>query len=256
MRKFVDFFKYLISERRWGLLALTILFMIASVSFSIWLTVWIIESIISFLASKFDLIITLFAVALVVIYLFEGKKQEHSTAQEAQQQAEQEHQRALLAAESEALRLRAENNYNIIRQCMFQVLQEKAEVLGLVKPITLSDLDSPCHIIHREGFCLCQFVAMKKEQELDLILVKELLQLRLQQKLLAFEFPAFKVATHIYNGYSYPILYIDEIYNAGGYIQLNLAIVNDRFCEYLLAKNMAKNDFNNHSQKPPFDNDF
>ncbi|WP_085833819.1 hypothetical protein [Clostridium merdae] len=212
----------------------------------IFLLVWLLEMLFNFLALKFDLIITIISISGVVIYMWNTKREEKK-AKQIQIQRQQEIQSA------EIERAVAENNYAIIRQCLFSVLSEQAERINLVKPSTLSEMNSPSRIIAQNGFMLCQFVAMKQTDEVDLKLVKECLQMRISQKLNAGEFHELSGRNHVYNGRAYPLLYIDDVVNTGGYIQLNVALSNDAFCQYLENKAYVRQQ--NHVNTSPFPRD-
>lgn len=249
MKKIYDELRYYWQSRQRGLFALSLLLIITIVGSLIAISVWLLEKIGTFITLKFDTIMTVVTVAIVVIYMWNSKREERQAKilEMREQQAEQT---------AEVERVVAENSYAIIRKCLFTVLSELASVIGLVKPTTLSEMDSPSRIIPRKGFMLCQLVAMKMSSEVDLKLIKESLQMRIGQKLLAGEFEDLRERSHVYNGRAYSVLYIDEITDTGGYIQINLTLVNDAYCQYLENKAYAKQQNMMQSPTLPRDTDF
>lgn len=233
MKKIITHSKNYLAKWGWGLTTLTALASLLVCGTLLWLGIWLLETFFGFLALKFDLIITVCGVVVVVIYMWNTRHDEKNRQikiAETKAQAQ--------AAEIE--RSIAENNYTIIRQCLFTVLTEKADVIGLVNPSTLSDMNSPSRILPHNDFMLCQFVAMKKGSEVDLKLIKDCIQMRITQKLNAGEFEQLSVRTHVYNGRIYPALYLHEAVDTGGYIQLNMVLVNDAFCKHLETRAYAQ----------------
>ncbi|AMJ40503.1 hypothetical protein [Anaerotignum propionicum] len=217
----------------WGYFILLLFITLSTAIFFIGILCWALEAIFNFLVFKFDFLITVGACVGVVVYLWNSSKEEKRIKLQAieEQHAEQS---------AEMDKAVAENNYSIIRQCLFTVLSEQADNIGLVKPSTFSEMNSPSRIISCNGFYLCQFVVMKKGTAIDLKLIKECLQMRIVQKLNAGEFPELSVRSHIYNGRAYPILYIHTLEDTGGYIQINTALVNNKYCQSLEASRYAQ----------------
>ncbi len=191
------------------------------------------KGILKFLQSNFETILMVVGGYAFLFYAFYEWRKERREKKEAiiQQQTEQ-------AAEID--RTMAESNYALVRQCLFILLGETANNLHLVKPSTLSELNSPSRIISQSGFTLFQFVVMGDGHPVDTKLVKERLQMRLSQKLTANEFSGITQSNFIYNGRAYPILYIEEVNDTGSFIQVNIAWACEAYCKYLENRALAR----------------
>lgn len=154
-----------------------------------------------------------------------SKRKEEKSAEAKQVKAE----------ECEMERSLAESNYTIVRQCLFSVISENADALRLAKPTTFSEMDSPSRIIRKGNVIMYQFLALKKS-EVDTIAVKNIIQTRISQKLSAQEFSGIIQSTFIYNGRAYSLLYVDDVQDVGAYIQIDMAWVNDNYCNHLQNK--------------------
>lgn len=247
-----SFYQYLCDlwkNQQRGRFALSLLGAISIAVCLLILLIWVVENLLAFIVLKFDLIFITLSFIGLVLYIWSTKRKE-----KVKKELEIQDQKSAQAIEIE--RAVAENNYTIIRQCLFSVLIERAEMVGLVVPRSLSELNSPTRIIPRNGFMLCQYVAMKKGCDIDLKLVKECLQMRIIQKLNAGEFEELSIRNHVYKGQAYPILYIDDITDAGGYIQINATLANDAFCQHIENKSHAQMHNTVHKPPSPKDDDF
>src|SRR4051794_24956740 len=122
MKKIYDELRYYWQSRQRGLFALSLLLIIAIVGILIAISVWLLEKIGAFIALKFDTIMTVITVAIVVIYIWNSKREERRA-----KIIEMREQQAAKAAEVE--RSVAENSYAVIRKCLFIVLSELAGVI-------------------------------------------------------------------------------------------------------------------------------
>ncbi len=246
--KFIDTILQLCEKRKWGQLALTLILSGICLSVMVLLSVWVIEGITSFISKNFDAIMAALFICFLLIYGIWSKLDERKTAQ-----VHLAEQRTMAAAELE--RAIAENTYIIVRQCIFSVLLEKANAIGLIKPVSLSDLDSPARLIDRNGFVLCQYIAMKQSEFVETALIAEYLQNRVTQRLNNGEFSEIPSRSFVYEGRAYPAVYIDSVADAGAYIQINAVLVNDAYCRHLQNRQFAKT--NNLGILPaPRDSDF
>lgn len=255
MQNYIDFIFSLWEERRWGCLALTILLTIGCLFITTVLSVHIFTAFSNFMDRNIDTIMSAFSICFVVGALIWYKREEWR-----EKHSEQEKLEAAAAAEAQAQEMEiakriAQNNYFIIRQCLFNVLYEKANAIGLEKPTSLSELDSPAKLIPRNGYVLCQYIGMKQADIVDTALISEYLQTKITQRLNAGEFPEVPTRSYIYEGQAHPSIFIDSITDAGAYIQINTVLVNEAYCQYLQNRQFARLE-SQSMKNPPKDRDF
>lgn len=202
----------------------------------------IIEQLFSFIAKRLEILAITIIPSIMIYFGLRGRKQ-------VQLQEQQNAIAQALAEQQSAERALCENNYSIVRQILFNILIDSSEILNLVKPTRLSELDSPSRTVLKGNVYMCQFVVVKKGEAIQ-EKVKEMLQLRINQKLNAQEFAGIVQTTYIYNGIAYPILYVDQVSNSGAYVQIDIAWVSENYCNLLSTRAHAK--FQN--MQPPNNN--
>lgn len=193
------------------------------------------------------IMLSAFALAVIFYYLKERTEERQKAQVEMARQAQES-----TAFAEQAL---AENGYEIVRECLYKVLSDISDTIGLVRPDHLSQLDSPARYVKKGNVLFYQLVANKKEVVIDPNAVKQVLQMRISQRLNAQEFSGITQATYIYKGKPYPILYVDEVVDVGNYIQIDITWVGDTYCEYLRSKTILARE---GTQPPtnPRDSDF
>lgn len=181
-----------------------------------------------FLTERFEAVLIIVG-AYILIYLWwkEKQKKQHQEIQNSLIQ--------MTASQQSAEKALCESNYSTVRQCLFSTLSENADILNLVKPERLSELDSPSRTIFKGNVYMCQFVVVKKG-DTNSEKIKEMLQIRIGQKLSAHEFAGITQTQYIYNGTAYPILCIDEVRDNGTFVQLDIAWASEHYCSLLNAR--------------------
>lgn len=232
MQKLLDEFRQAYSNKNYLKLSLYSLLALLTLLASTMLTYYIGVGIYSFIAMRFEALIAILGAYLLIYFWLREKRSKK----------EEQEKNILLqanAAQQSAEKALCESNYTIIRQCLFSTLAENASVLNLVKPERISELDSPSQTILKGNVYMCQFVVLKKGES-DPQNIKEILQIRLAQKLNALEFAGITQTTYIHNGNAYPILCIDEVNDIGTYIQIDIAWASENYCNLLNARTQAR----------------
>lgn len=196
------------------------------------LTYFVGINIIGFLTERYEA--TIFIVGgYTFLYIWWKDKQKRK---QAEQDALNQNLITQQSAEEKAL---CESNYETVRQCLFSTLSECFDILNLLKPERLSQLDSPSRTILKGNVFMCQFVVVKKGEAIP-DKIKEMLQLRIAQKLTALEFAGITQTKYIYNGKAYPILCIDEVKDNGTFVQIDIAWACENYCNLLATREQAK----------------
>lgn len=188
-------------------------------------TIELLDILISFIAEKFDLLIICATIMTVCSFYFKHKNKEKLTKIAKQNQANK-------IVETEI----HENNYIIVRRCIFEILDNGlSDILGLKKINRLSELDSPSKIVIKGDVFFYQFVALKKSDEVDCNSIKEILQKEINEALDNFKL-GIRQTKFISNGKAFPILNVDSVKDLGNYIQLELAWASDDYVDLLEAR--------------------
>lgn len=239
-------FKQLISDKQYGKLALMGIITLATIAAIVLVTFYVGK----LLIENFDTIalgIAIVSVAFYYIHKYFANREEvrshNATHRKEVKEAAEKQQR-------EAELISAESSYNTVRKCLYTVLNETASTLNLVAPKSYTALDSQVHTSDNGRFVILHYVC-QTNGDIDTAVISEVLNMRIGQKLSAGDFTELSTSAYIYEGRSYPIIMIDSVIDVGAYINIDVVISNEAYCEYLRNKS--------NSGKPPFnhnDKDF
>lgn len=117
---------------------------------------------------------------------------------------------------------------------MYDVTRE-ASGLGIVPPVRLSDLYSPCRTIPKMNgaFFLCQYLLQKNRAEIDTDRIKEVLQTKINQRLMIGDYPGI-AAKYVYRGRVYSGMMVDKVIDGrdGGFVEVYTVLVNNAYCRW------------------------
>ncbi len=230
--------KRLLSEKKYGKLVL-ILTAILAVFTLIILAIYFIGKL---LIANFDTITFGLAIISVAVYYinkyFDTRKED--------KERKYEHRKEVIAAnerhQREIALIAAENSYNTIRKCLYTVLNEAATTLNLVAPKSYTALDSQIPPSDNGRFVILHYVC-QKNGDIDTAHISEVLNVCICQKLNAGEFTELSTSAYIYEGRSYPIIIVDNIVDVGAYINIDVVICNEAYCEHICNKSIATTKF-------------
>lgn len=147
-----------------------------------------------------------------------------------------------------------ESTYKRIREGMFHIIIEIADLIGVKKPASFSQMDAPTHYDIISNVPVYHLLVAKTGSENDVYTVMGLLQNVLEQKLNNNEFNGITQTVFFYNGQAYPSIMIDNVRNLGNMLQIDVVIVSGHYCRYRerrIHEQLNKNLFDN-----PRDDDF
>lgn len=147
-----------------------------------------------------------------------------------------------------------ESTYKRIREGMFHIIIEIADLIGVKKPASFSQMDAPTHYDIISNVPVYHLLVAKTGSENDVYTVMGLLQNVLEQKLNNNEFNGISQTVFFYNGQAYPSIMIDNVRNLGNMLQIDVVIVSGHYCRYRerrIHEQLNKNLFDN-----PRDDDF
>ncbi len=125
-----------------------------------------------------------------------------------------------------------DNTYKRIREGMFYIIIEIADLIGVKKPASSSQMDAPTHYDIISNVPVYHLLVAKTGSENDVYTVMGLLQNVLEQKLNNNEFNGISQNVTFYNGQAYPSIMIDNVRNLGNMLQIDVVIVSGRYCKY------------------------
>lgn len=236
---FIKIKEYLLNlwnEKRYGML----IFLLIISALGIVITIQLFAIFVSFIAKKFDLILLLGTICFVSYWYLKSKND----------RLPKEKTKSDNCFIEEELH---ENNYILLRKCLFQLLEDSADILNLKKS-RVSELDSPSKIIVKGNLYTYQYIVLKKG-DIDCKTIENVLQQRINQKLENFEFEGITQTKHIWNGFNYPIIKLHSVKDTGSYIQIELVFTSDKYLELMNArKNLIANEPYNKNEF--YDKDF
>lgn len=123
--------------------------------------------------------------------------------------------------------------YNAQGKIVFSVAPELGP-LGVVPPATLSNIYSPGRTVPvaNGAVMLNLFLLQKNGETVDTDLLKHTLQVKIDQRLQAGEFPGIP-EQHVYRGRVYSGLAVDMVRDSiGGFVEVYTVLVDDAYCRY------------------------
>lgn len=234
----IEKIKQAISEKRYGKLALMAIYTLAAIA-AIVFVVFLIGKLI---ANNFETIVSGLVIVIVAYFLihefFASRKelrlQNNAHKKEVKEAAEkQQHEKNLLTAE---------NNYAVVGKCLFTVLKEAGATLNLVPPNSLVDLEPQTRVSDNGGYVLLHYVC-QIHGDVDVDLIKEVLNNRISQKLRADEFHYLSEPYCLYEGRSYPIIMVDDVVDVKSYVNIDMVMTNKAYCEHLRNKSIAASNY-------------
>lgn len=216
-RQFWDVILLILSALALVGFALLVIYFASTVILSLWntfLAIW------DFIAE--NIVILAMIAGATVVGVYYAKENGRIKRQEQRQQLLQQEQ--LANAEQQRL---AEQNYILIRQIIFNVLQDIGRLVNIEPPQHLSSLDAPVHASFQNG-TLFFYCAALKQGVVDCPKVRALVQDRLQQMALAHELGLQPTAI-VYRGISYPVILLDRVTDMGSYIEFRIAWASETY---------------------------
>ena len=171
-------------------------------------------------------------VAALILWAFVGWLDSHREKKQKLREWEQENS----AREAYKARLDYETTkeatYIEQGKIIFDVARELG-VLGIVPPMRMSNIYSPSRMIPKANgtFSLALFLLQKDREQVDVELLRQTLQTKIDQRLIAGEYPAIE-EKHLYKGRAYSGFIVDSVRESQGYVELYTVLTNDAYCRY------------------------
>ena len=125
-----------------------------------------------------------------------------------------------------------ESTYKRVREGFFNIILEIADVIGVRKPTSHSQMDAPTHYDIVANVPIYHLLVTKTDGEKDAYTIMGILQNVLEQKLNNNEFYGISQTVFFYNGQAYPSIMVDNVRVFGNMLQIDVVIVNRHYCKY------------------------
>ena len=239
--QYIEYCFKLYSDKKWSKLALNImLFSAGAICASV-----LIANILLFGYWNFDKIVKvvgrMFLIIIMVLYMLPKKKPEPVALPETTRSYDP---------------LIANSTYSLLRTNMVSILAETADELHLRIPTNPSQIDAPIHFDIVNEAMIFHFLCGKQDAtvSLDLLDTMGVLQNTLERRLNNHELMGISQSTTLYKGMAYPAIMIDNVVDSGRYIQIDVAIVNEKYLHYRINRLYNSMDAENYTT--PHDRNF
>lgn len=149
-----------------------------------------------------------------------------------------------------------EHNYEVLRCVLFQILPDIGETVHIQTASTYSELDAPVKYVKRDGVIFYKFLCTKSKAEIDVKIVRDVLQNRIRQRLMAKEIDGINAPTsHLYNGVAYPRIIVDSVSNSEVYVEITLVFASDSYIEQIQQQKLYTYELSKIKNNT-WDNDF
>lgn len=146
-----------------------------------------------------------------------------------------------------------EDTYSMLLNNISPIIMEKADIMQLQRVMASYELESPVHYTLK-GFVLYHILIGKINENVDTQKVLEILQNAITQRLNHSEFIGIEQSYYLYNGRALPYIMVDNVRDLGNFVQVDIAITDDAYCQYRLQR--LQNRISNASASKPRDRDF
>lgn len=221
-KSFFDYFKEYWAQKRYFLCIGTILFIIVSVVSAIFFVYALLDFIIGNYQKVFFAVSVL---GLSLYYIKEHFNEKKRARQEALELARQMQE----AADADVL----ERNYRLLRTCLFTVIRDMSDVLGVKKPIREGEIDSPNHNISKLNFVLYQYIVYRTNSTVDTETIRSILRQEISRRLEAQLFAGMQQTYHFYEGQAEPIISVYTVEDNNAYYTISVAIADNNYCQHI-----------------------
>ncbi|MFA9466967.1 MAG: hypothetical protein ACERKN_22160 [Velocimicrobium sp.] len=151
------------------------------------------------------------------------------------EQLERIHEESVILEEE-----KANQTYNLLQKELFVCLGELAQILKIKKPQFLSELVAPTRTFKKGEVFFYQFCCLREVENIDTTAFIEVLQQRIDQKLMAGEVYGIGQPFYIYEGQIYSLIKVVDIENVGVNLYITLTVINEAFCKNERMRKLAK----------------
>ena len=124
-----------------------------------------------------------------------------------------------------------ENTYKLLRTALCTVISEVADLIGVKKVMSPSQMDAPIHYDIMANVVIYHFL-LSKNIEIDTYEILGILQNSFERKLMNNEISGFSQPVYLYHSQAYPYIMVDKVFSNGNLVQVDICIANENYCRH------------------------
>lgn len=153
---------------------------------------------------------------------FEEKRRERQEALELARQMQE-------AADADII----ERNYRLLRMCLFIVIRDMSDILGVKKPTREGEIDSPNHTVRKLNFVLYQYIVYRTAATTDTETIRSILRQEIARRLDAHLFAGISQTYYLHEGQAEPIISVYSVEDNNAYLTISVAIADENYCRHI-----------------------
>lgn len=245
MKKFISEFKKEWKNKKYALCIGFILFIVTGV-FSV---IALLYMLINFICEHYKEVGIAFGIFILIFYFiqdhFAEKRREREEALELARKMQEE-------ADADTI----ERNYRLVRNCIFGVVRDMSDILGIKKPVREGEIDSPNHTILKLNFILYQYIVYRTSATTDTETMRTILRQEIARRIDAHLFAGISQDYYVYEGQAEPIISVYTVEDNNAYLTISVAIADENYCRQI-RQNVSLSLLQQAEQlTAPQDNDF
>lgn len=126
-----------------------------------------------------------------------------------------------------------ERNYRLVRNCVYSVLRDMSDVLGIKKPTNEGKIDSPNHTIRKLNFILYQYIVYPTNSAVDTEKMRTILRQEISRRLDSHLFTGVSQTYYLHEGQAEPIISIYAVEDNNAYLTISVAIADENYCRHI-----------------------
>lgn len=245
-KSFWDYFVEYWNEKRYFLCISTVILLILCGVAAVFLLVELFD----FISRNYEKVFLACAILISVFYYikeyFEEKRQARKQELEMAMKMQE-------AADKDTI----ERNYRLIRNCLYSVIRDMSDVMGVKIPSREGEIDSPNHTIRKLNFVLYQYIVYRTSASADTETIRSILRQEISRRLDGHLFAGISQTYYLHDGQAEPIISVYTVEDNHAYFTISVAIADENYCRHIrqgVSLNLLQQA--EQLQALPHDNDF
>lgn len=222
IKDFIDSFSEKWHNKKYAECICIILFILGIVFSSVVLT----SMLIAFITVNYEKIAIAVGAFFLIFYYIEEHFAEKKRAREEELALARKLQEE---ADADAI----ERNYRLVRNCLYSVLNDMSDVLGIKKPTNEGKIDSPHHTVRKLNFILYQYIVYPTASTVDTEKMRTILRQEISRRLDSHLFAGVSQTYYLHEGQAEPIISVYAVEDNNAYLTISVAIADENYCRHI-----------------------